>query len=165
MARTPKGQKKSDARMEVESTILEYLHNISLEFESTQEITLPVNKEGKVNMTELSRQIGLSESQRKNHLYRDDDILFEINRHAVIQNILPINQPKYDAHVNEDVRHKLAMSSRRAKQSDDQLVEVQSQNEKLLIDNKKKQAKIEQLLACIDEYYRTGTMPMIVEID
>lgn len=165
MARTPKGQKKSNARMEVEFTVHQYLHNANIEFESTKEATLPENKEGKINITELSKQMGLSESQRKNHLYKDEDILFEINRHAVIQNILPINQSRYDAHVNEDTRHKLAMSNRRSKQSDDQLVEVQSQNEKLLIDNKKKQAKIEQLLTCIDEYYRTGIMPMIVEID
>jgi len=165
MARTPKGQKKSDARVEVETIVVQYLHNANIEFESTQEPTLPANKEGKINVTELSKQMGLSESQRKNHLYKDDDILFEINRHAQIQGILPINQSKYKEYVNDGARHKLAMSSKRAKQSDDQLVEVQSQNEKLLIENRKQQAEIEQLKACIDEYYRTGTMPVIVGID
>ena len=165
MARTPKGQKKSDARMEVESVVVAYLHGANMEFESTQEATLPINKEGKINISELSKLMGLSESQRKNHLYKDDDILFEINRHAVIQEILPINQTKYDAHVNDDARHKLAMSNKRSKQSDDQLVEVQSQNENLLIENRKQRAEIEQLKACIDEYYRTGIMPVVVEID
>ena len=161
MARTPKGQKKSDARMAVESAVLKYLHDANIEFESTQEVTLPVNKEGKINVSELSKNVGLTEGQRKNHLYKDDDILFEINRHAIIQCILPIDQAKHEGYTNENARHKLAMSSKRAKQSDDQLVEVQSQNEKLVIEDKKKQAKIEQLEACIDEYYRTGTMPYI----
>jgi len=165
MARTPRGQKKSDARMKVESIVSHYLHNANIEYESTQELTLPANKEGKVNVTELSRLMGLSESQRKNHLYKDDDILFEINRHAEIQGILPINNSKYKTHLNEDAKHKLAMSNKRAKESDDQLVEVQSQNEKLLIEDRRKQAKIEQLEACIDEYFRTGTMPVIMEFD
>lgn len=165
MARTPQGQKKSDARMAVESAVLSYLHNANIEFESTQKVTLPANKEGKVNITELSKQIGLSESQRKNHLYKDEDILFEINRHAEIQDILPINQSRYDAHLNEDARHKLAMSNKRAKQSDDQLVEVQSQNEEMKIELRKAKAKIEQYKACFDEFYRTGVMPPIVEID
>lgn len=165
MARTPKGQKKSDARTKVESAILGYLHSANIEFESTQEISLPVNKEGKINITELSERIGLSEAQRKNHLYKDEDILFEINRHASIQGILPINQSKHEGYINETARHKLAMSNKRSKQSDDQLVEVQSQNQELRIENRKKQAKIEQLEACIDEYYRTGSMPAIREID
>ena len=164
MARTAKGQKKSNARMAVESAVLEYLHDANIEFESTREIALPVNKEGKVNVSELSKAVGLTEGQRKNHLYKDDDILFEINRHAIIQGLLPINQARHEGYTNENASHKLAMSRKRAKKSDDQLVEVQSQNEKLLIELKKKQAKIEQLVACIEEYYRTGTMPYMLEI-
>lgn len=165
MARMPKGQKKSDARVKVGSAVFEYLHNANIEFESTQEISLPVSKEGKINITELSKQAGLSEAQRKNHLYKDEDILFEINRHAIIQGILPIDQSRHDGYINDMARHKLAMSNKRAKQSDDQLVEVQSQNEELRMENKKKQAKIEQLEACIDEYYQTGSMPAIREIE
>ena len=164
MARTPKGQKKSDSRMKVETAVSEYLHNANIEFESTQEVNLPVNKEGIVNVTELSRLIGLSESQRKNHLYKDDDILFEINRHAQMQGILPIGQSKYEGQVNESARHKIAMSGKRAKQSDDQLVEVQSQNEELKIELGKVKAELEQCKACFEEYYKTGTMPPIVEI-
>ena len=164
MARTPKGQKKSPARMEVETAVQEYLHNANIEFESTQEISLPVNKEGKINVTELSRLIGLSESQRKNHLYKDDDILFEINRHAQIQGILPIGQSKYEGQVNESARHKIAMSGKRAKQSDDQLVEMQSQLEEAKIEIKKLKAGLDQYRACFDEYYQTGIMPPIVEI-
>ncbi len=163
MARTPKGQKKSDARMAVESAVLEYLHSANIEFESTQEVTLPVNKEGKINVSELSKKSGLTEAQRKNHIYKNEDILFEINRHAIIQGILPINQSTHEGHTNENARHKLTMSSKRAKQSEDQLVEVQAQNEKLVIENKKQRARIEQLEACIDEYYHTGTMPQIRE--
>jgi hypothetical protein len=165
MARTPRGQKKSDARMEVESIVNQYLHSANIEHESTQEVTLPANKEGKVNVSELSEQMGLSESQRKNHVYKDDDILFEINRHAEIQGILPIKHSKYKEHVNEDARHKLAMSNKRAKESDDQLVEVQSQNDSLHIEIRKVKAELEQYKACIEEYYRTGIMPVIVEID
>lgn len=165
MARTPKGQEKSTARMEVESAVQEYLYNANIEFESTREANLPENKEGKINVTELSKLIGLSESQRKNHLYKDEDILFEINRHAVLQGILPIGQSGHDAHVNEAARHKIAMSGKRAKQSDDQLVEVQSQNEELRIEVRKLRAKLEQYEACFDEYYQTGIMPPIVEID
>lgn len=165
MARTPKGQKKSDARMEVETAVSQYLHNANIEFESTQEVNLPVNKEGIVNVTELSRLIGLSESQRKNHLYKDDDILFEINRHAQIQGILPIGQSKYEEQVNESARHKIAMSGKRAKQSDDQLIEVQSQYEELKIEFGKVKAELEQYRACFEEYYQTGTMPPIIELD
>ena len=165
MARIPRGQKKSNARMEVETAVLGYLQNANIEFESTQEVNLPVNKEGKINVTELSRLVGLSEAQRKNHLYKDEDILFEINRHAILQGILPINQSKYEGQVNESARHKIAMSGKRAKQSDDQLVEVQSQNEEMRIKIKKLKAELEQYRACFDEYYQTGIMPQIVEID
>ncbi len=165
MARTPKGQKKSTARTEVESAVCGYLHNANIEFESTQEVNLPINKEGKINVTELSRLIDLSESQRKNHLYKDEDILFEINRHAILQGILPTNQSKYNGQVNESARHKIAMSRKRAKQSDDQLVEVQAQNEELRIENRILREKLKQHEACLDEYYQTGIMPSIVETD
>lgn len=165
MARIPKGQKKSTARTEVESAVQGYLQSANIEFESTQEANLPVNSEGKINVTELSKLIGLSESQRKNHLYKDEDILFEINRHAIIQGILPIGESKYEGQVNESARHKISMSSKRAKQSDDQLVETQSQNEELRVENRKLKAKLEQYKACFNEYYRTGTMPPIVDID
>ncbi len=165
MARTPKGQKKSNARMEVESVVSNFLNDAYIEFVSTQNANLPVNKEGRINISELSTQMGLSESQRKNHLYKDDDILFEINRHATIQGVLPINQSKHEEQVNESARYKLAMSGKRAKQSDDQLVEVQSQNEELRIENRMLREKIEQYEACFDEYYQTGVMPPILEID
>ena len=66
--------------------------------------------------------------------------------------------------MNESARHKIAMSGKRAKQSDDQLVEVQSQNEELKIELGKVKAELEQCKACFEEYYKTGTMPPIVEI-
>ncbi len=165
MARTPKGQKKSNARMEVESVVSSFLNDTYLDFASTQNANLPINKEGRINISELSTQMGLSESQRKNHLYGDDDILFEINRHAIIQGILPIDRSRHEGQVNESARHKIAMSGKRAKQSDDQLVEVQSQNEEMRVEIRKLKAKLEQYEACFDEYYQTGVMPPIVEIN
>ena len=79
------GQKKSDTRIEVENIANEYLKNADIEFQSTKIPNLPVNKEGKINMSQLSKDMGLSEAQRKNHIHKDGNIIHEINRHAIMQ--------------------------------------------------------------------------------
>lgn len=158
MARTPSNQKKSNARLEVEKIVFEYLRVVNLEFESTNIQTLPNNKEGKINISELSKNMGLTEGQRKNHMYKDDDIVKEINRHAIIQEIKPIGESKYNESLNEDARHQIAQQSRRSKMSEEQLVEVQSQNEQFVIENRKLQARIDQLEAQINEFFVSGQL-------
>lgn len=158
MARTPQNQKKSNARLEVEKIVFEYLRVANLEFESTNIQTLPNNKEGKINMSELSKNMGLTEGQRKNHMYKDDDIISEINRHAIIQEIKPIGESKYNEKLTEDARHQISKQSQRAKISEEQLIEVQSQNEQFIIENKKLKARIEQLETQMNEFFNSGQL-------
>jgi ribosomal protein S24E len=158
VARIKTGQKRSDARNKVYSIVFEYLNEKNIEFESTNNINLPSNTTGKINMSQLSKDMGLSESQRKNHMYKDEEIMKEVSRHAVIQGLVPINQSKFEGIIDENARQKIAQSNKRAKQSDEQLIEVQSQNYELILENKKLQARVSQLEAVIGNYYTTGVM-------
>ena len=160
MARPKTGQ-KSRARLEVEKKVYEYLNVVGLEFESTKIPTLPSNEDGKINVSELASNMGLSEAQRKNHLYKDKDIISEINRHAKIQKLKPVGESKYNTALEEDAKHQIATHSKRAKISDEQLIETQSQNIELILENKRLKERVLQLESCVHEFYESGIMPDI----
>jgi hypothetical protein len=161
MARTPKGQDKSDARMKVQTAVSEYLEAKNIEFESTRERNLPVNKEGGINVSQICKDIGLSASQRTNHVYKDDDIKHEINRYAVAQDIEPMDSDVYKKTINAESRQMISMSAKRAKESQDQLVELQAANQQLLIENKKLKAMVEGYKAQIEAFYESGQLPSV----
>ena len=158
MARPKKGE-KSHARKEVEKRVYEYLTAVGYEYEATKIPTLPCSSDGKINVSELAENMGLTEAQRKNHLYKDENIIKEINRHAMLQNLSPIGESKYKKALEDDAKHQIFTHSKRAKQSVEQLVEVQSQNAELIIENKKLKAEIERLKNSINEFYNCGTLP------
>lgn len=160
MAR-PKTGEKSNARLEVEKRVYEYLDIVGLEFESTKISTLPSNEDGKINVSELASNMGLTEAQRKNHLYKDEDIINEINRHAKLQGLRPIGESKYNKAIEEDAKHQIVTHAKRAKISNEQLIEVQAQNMELILENKLLKEKISQLESCINEFYESGIMPDI----
>jgi regulator of replication initiation timing len=59
------------------------------------------------------------------------------------------------------MKYPIDAHSKRLKESNEQLIEIQSQNTELLIENKKLKERILQLKECIEEYYSSGMMPDI----
>jgi len=161
MSRAKKGEKKTAARLAVQEKIFDYLHEKNIEFESTKVPNLPINKEGGINISQLCKDLGFSASQRTNHVYKDDDIKHEINLHAIAQGIEPIDADKYKKSINAETSQLVTMSAKRAKQSQDQLVEIQSVNEQLLIEIKKVKSERDSYRSQIQAFYETGQMPSL----
>lgn len=161
MARAKKGENKTAARLAVEAKVFDYLHVKNIEFESTKAPNLPTNKEGGINISQLCKDLGFSASQRTNHVYKDEDIKHEINRHAVAQGIDPIDSDKYKKSINAESQQMVTMSAKRAKESQDQLVELQSAHEHLLIELKLVKAERDSYKSQIEAFYESGQMPSL----
>lgn len=159
MARAKKGQGKTDARLRVEQKVASYLSKKHMEFESTKAPNLPANKEGGINVSVLCKEAGLSPSDKNNHVYKDPDIVHEINRHAVAQGISPIDSSSFKKVLNAETSRMVSMSAKRAKESQDQLVELQSTNEHLLMENARLKAEIESLKSQQDAFFESGQLP------
>lgn len=165
MARAKKGETKTSVRLVVQEKVFEYLHSMNIDFESTKIPNLPVNKEGGINISQLCKNLGFTASQRTNHVYKDEDIKHEINRHAVAQGIDPIDADKYKKSINAETAQMVTMSAKRAKMSQDQLVEVQAAYEQILIELKQVKAERDSFKAQIMAFYESGQMPPLTMED
>lgn len=162
MARAKKGESKTKARLAAQEKVFDYLYAKNIEFESTKKVNLPTNKEGGINISQLCKDLGFTASQRTNHVYKDNDIKHEINLHAVAQGIDPIDGDKYKKSINAETSQLVTMSAKRAKQSQDQLAELQSAYEQVLMELKKVKGERDSYKAQMEAFYETGQMPSLL---
>lgn len=117
--------------------------------------TLPTTKDGKVNVRQLTRDLGLKPSSEQ-HLFNKKELKDVINLEAENQGVLPIGSRALDDEAADAVKNRLARMSSMNKKASDELIEALRRVDRLTEENRYLQIEVERLKAQINSIYETG---------
>lgn len=137
----------------------DYIDKCAAKWEATplfkRRPTLPTTKDGKVNVRQLTRDLGLKPSAEQ-HLFNKRELKDVINLEAENQGVLPIGSRALDDEAAEAVKNRLSRMSSMTKKSSDELVEALRHVDRLTEENRSLQLEVDRLKAQINSIYETG---------
>lgn len=114
----------------------------SAQAKDRREPTLPSTPEGKINVRQLVRDIGLRETQEQ-HFFRKPELAGPVNALARVQGLKPIGSRMLDDVVDEGVRRRLKRSSDEGADLRKALAEREALVESLRAENARLRARLE----------------------
>lgn len=117
--------------------------------------TLPLTNDGKVNVTELVKELNLKAHDAQ-YFYRNRDLADTINIVADMQGVLPIGSRKLDSESDEAIKAKLVQMKVTGKKSGDELIDALHRIDLLTQENHGLILEIDGLKAQIQSIYSNG---------
>jgi len=150
---------------EIMALLVPWLESISEAYyeqpESGREPTLPATNDAKVNVTAVTKALGLKDAD-KQYFHRDRALAAEINLVAEFQGLQPIGSRALDDEAADGVKAKIARMSASEKKASEELADALHRLDALTVEAVELRLEVERLQAQLDELTTTG-QPLVAE--
>lgn len=149
---------RRDAESEILDVLQPYLDSVLDRYRQDGVVTLPVTNDGKVNVTGLCRDLGLSSADAQ-HLHRKRALADTVNMVAEELGIAPIGSRALADDRDQAAKQEVKAARKDAKQKGEDVVELRRQIDDLTRELERVKRERDRYKAMIEEIYDTGDLP------